>query len=351
VAQLNPGAPQPQPQPDIEQILQSAPKGKLTVRAVLVSGGSTTPVPGAHAEVHLFHDNRPFRQLKVLLDEHGAAVLEDLPIVMGVVPLVRVEYKGLTYQEAGPQMDASNRESSIDVKVYDTTEQMPAWRIPMRHVIATPSPSGVAVTELVVIDNPSDKTWLGKEPDEKGNRPTVELTLPENTKEVTLESGFHGWCCTSFEGRTLHIKMPMMPGQASFRFSYKVAATQGSSLLSMVSPAPVDHMMFMLPDDATKISPAPDAADLKSSTSSEGGVRARIYQCDALTPGQPAGLLVSGLPVILNQSVAHTPVNAWIFIGVGSVLAAGAALLLWRSKKSASQLTQPRARGLREDRA
>jgi hypothetical protein len=175
VAQLNPGAPQPQPQPDIEQILQSAPKGKLTVRAVLVSGGSTTPVPGAHAEVHLFHDNRPFRQLKVLLDEHGAAVLEDLPIVMGVVPLVRVEYKGLTYQEAGPQMDASNRESSIDVKVYDTTEQMPAWRIPMRHVIATPSPSGVAVTELVVIDNPSDKTWLGKEPDEKGNRPTVEL--------------------------------------------------------------------------------------------------------------------------------------------------------------------------------
>ena len=60
----------------IEQILQSAPKGKLTVSAVLVSGGSTSPVPGAVAEVHLFHNNRPFKQFKVLLDEHGVTVLE-----------------------------------------------------------------------------------------------------------------------------------------------------------------------------------------------------------------------------------------------------------------------------------
>jgi hypothetical protein len=322
-----------QAQPDIEQILQSAPKGKLTIKAVLVSGGVSRPVPGLEAQVHLFHDNRPFKQLKVLLDEHGAAVLEDLPVVMGVVPLVRVEYKGLTYQEAGQPMDASNREDAVEVKVYETTEQMPAWHIPMRHIIATPSASGVSVTELIVVENPSDKTWLGKNPpDEKGNRPTVELTLPENAKDVTLESGFHGWCCTTYEGRELHIKMPMMPGQARFRFSYTVPSSQGAAQLIVVAPVPVDHMMFLVPDDGTTISMAPNGAEMNASTGSDQGYIARLFQCETLHPGQSAGILVSGAPT--DRSVSERPraiaSQTWIVGGAGCVLVIGAGLLVWR---------------------
>src|SRR5262245_41712237 len=113
---------QPAQQQDLEKILQGAPTGTLTVKAVLVNAGTSSSVPGAEAHVHLFHDGKAFKEYKVLLDEHGAAVLRELPVVMGVVPLVRVEYKGLTYQESGPALDASKREASIEVKVYDTTE-------------------------------------------------------------------------------------------------------------------------------------------------------------------------------------------------------------------------------------
>jgi hypothetical protein len=314
----------------MEQILQGAPKGKLTIKAVLVNGAATSPVPGAVAHVHLFHDNKAFKEIKVLLDEHGSAVLEDLPVIMVVVPLVRVEYKGLTYQEAAPPMDASKREAAVEVKVYDTTEQMPAWHIPMRHLMAQPSAAGVAVTELVIVENPSDKTWLGKEPDEKGNRPTVELTLPQGATDVTLESGFHGWCCTSYEGRGLHIKMPMMPGQARFRFSYTVPA---GAPLTVQSPVPVDHMMILLPEDGSVVSPAPDTADMAASVSEQGGVRARVFQCDALRPGQAAGLLVSGASPRPAASMAW-PAQIWVYAGGGGALVGGAGLLMWRRKKS-----------------
>jgi MYXO-CTERM domain-containing protein len=328
----------------MEQVLQNAPKGKLSIKAVLASGGATTPVPGVEAHVHLFHDNRAFKEYKVLLDEHGAATLEDLPVVMGVVPLVRVEYKGLTYQEAGPPMDAANREDSVEVKVYDTTEEAPAWRILMRHVMAKPSATGVAVTEMVIVENPTDKTWLGKNPpDDKGNRPTVELTLPQGATDVTLESGFHGWCCTTYEGHELHIKMPMMPGQARFRFSYSVPAAQGASLITVASPVTVDHMMFLLPDDGTHISPAPDAADMAAMVSDEGGVKARMYQCDALRPGQAAGLLVSGAPTAPESAVSQAwPAQIWIFTGGGVALAALGGVLVWRRKRAGKSANRPK---------
>jgi hypothetical protein len=327
-------------QPDMEQILQSAPKGKLTVKAVLATG-TPKPVPGAQAEIFLFHDDKPFKQLKVLLDEQGAAVVDNLPVVMGVRPLVRIQYAGLTYQESGPPMDASMREASIEVKVFDTTEQMPAWHIPMRHILATPSTSGVTVTELVVVDNPSDRTWLGKEADAKGNRPTVELTLPENAADVTLLSGFHGWCCTSYEGRDLHIKMPLMPGQAQFRFSYTVPFASGTgALVSVAAAAPVDHLMVVLPEDGTALEPrSPEGTEMHTSSAVEGNLKARILQCDEIQAGKSAGVLISG--VIHTQGTAGSA--AWLDAtwvrwgaGMGAAAVVGAGLLAWRAKKGRS---------------
>src|SRR6185436_4394188 len=55
------GAQLMQQQQDLEKILQGAPTGTLTVKAVLVSGGASSPVPGAEAHVHLFHDGRAFK--------------------------------------------------------------------------------------------------------------------------------------------------------------------------------------------------------------------------------------------------------------------------------------------------
>jgi hypothetical protein len=324
---------QPAGQPqDIEKILQGAPTGTLTVKAVLVNGGTSSPVPGAQARVDLFHDGKAFKEYKVLLDEHGTAVLSGLPVVMGVAPLAIVEYKGLTYTEGGPTMDAANREASVEVKVYDTTEEAPAWRIPMRHVMVTPSASGVAVTEMVVTENPTDKTWLGlNPPDEKGNRTTVNLTLPKGAADVTLESGFHGWCCTSFEGGELKIKMPMMPGQKGFKFSYTVARDGGAGTpLSVASAAPVEHLMFLLPEDGTSVSPAPDSAELKAESAVQGGMAVRMFQCDALRTGQAAGLLISGAPTAgprAGDSRAW-PAQTWIGIGAGALVVGG--LAVWR---------------------
>jgi hypothetical protein len=320
-------------QQDIEKILQGAPTGTLTVRAVLVNGGATSPVPGAEAHVHLFHDGKAFKEYKVLLDEHGAAELRELPVVMGVVPLVRVEYKGLTYQETGPGLDASKHEASIEVKVYDTTDEAPAWRIPMRHIMATPSLAAVAVTEMVVTENPSDKTWLGQNPpDDKGNRPTVELTLPKDATDVTLEGGFHGWCCTSYEGGELKIKMPMMPGQARFKFSYSVPRLGDGTALSVASGAPVEHLMFLLPDDGTSVSAAAGSAELKATSAVQGGIAVRMFQCDALRTGQAAGILVSGPPTVGAKPGDSRAWPAQIWIGVGAGTLAVGALAAWRLK-------------------
>lgn len=302
-------------QPGVETVMQSAPTGRLTVRAVLASEGKTTPVPGAEAHIHLFHNNKPFKEIKVLLDEQGSAVVADIPVVMGVVPLVRVQYQGLTYQETGRPLDAATRDGTIEVKVYESTEDTPAWRIPMRHLMIKPGDASATVTELVIVDNPSQKTWLGKDPDEKGNRATVDLCLPEGAREVTLESGFHGWCCTSLQGRVLRVRMPMMPGQARFRFSYSVPAGGGAASIGVTSPVPVDHMMFLLPDDGSPVTPAADTAELSPSVSGNGPSRARIYSCNNLAPDRAVGLLVSAPPPTTTAPASSTQITTWVVTG------------------------------------
>jgi hypothetical protein len=320
--------------PEIDKVLQSAPKGKLTIKAVLVSAGASSPVPGLEAQVILLHDDKPFKQLKVLLDEHGAGELGDLPVVMGVVPLVRLEYKGLSYVERATPMDASHPNSAVEVKVYESTTQTPAWHIPMRHVMAKSFGDSVAVSEMVIVENPSDKTWVGRDPpDDKGNRPVVELTLPPNAKDVNLDAGFHGWCCTSYADHQLTIKMPLMPGTAQFQFSYSVPASPGGTPLTFAAPVKVDQMMFLVPEDGTKVSPAPDSPDLKTSVSDQEGQKVRAFQCDALRPGQAAGLLVSGAPKSPTEVSQAWPAQTWIIGGAGA-LALGGVAILWRRKKT-----------------
>jgi hypothetical protein len=333
-----PAPPPAQPPPltdrDLEQAAAAGPQGTLAVRAV--QGTKGAPAVGvAEIELVLYHRDQPVWQMKSALDEHGVVVIDKIPIVMNVRPVVRIKYAGVLYQDVGPPMDAQHPTASVDVTVYETTDDSPAWHVSMRHVVATRADAAYNVAETVVVENPADKTWLGAPPDAQARRATVVLTLPENAADVHLEAGFHGWCCTAVASRDLLIQMPLMPGKATYRFSYRVPVAAGNVSLCVGAPAPIDHAMFMVPDDASAAEPVLTTAGASQAV---GPARVRVFNATAVPAGENAGIRLSGL-VTTTQLVAATESTSHVktiaAIAAGALLVVGVGVIILKSKKRA----------------
>jgi hypothetical protein len=257
-----------------------------------------------------------------MLDERGETTFADVPVIMGVIPVVRILHSGVTYQEPGEIMDPANRDRTIEVRVYDTTDQPPAWRITMRHAMVAPAKDILTINELVVVENPADRTWLGGPPDDRARRATVVLNLPPGARKVQLLGGFHGWCCTAFAEPTLSVQMPLMPGAASYRFSYEVPLQSGRAEVMLSAAAPTDRVMIFVPAAGFTVEASQGRVSDQAGDHGESG---KLMQASAMAPGQPAGVVLTALAAPAPPRSAAVPV---VVIVSAAALASAAAVML-----------------------
>lgn len=299
------------------------PKGKLAIRAV--QGTKSAPAAGAdEAELILFHNNAPVKRYPLHLDELGMTVVGDLPIALGLRPMVRIKHAGVFYQQLGEPLDTAKPNASIEVVVFEVTDKVPAWKVVLRQMMLdrkNAKDGGAIVAETVIVDNPADATWLGNAPDEMNRRATVRLTLPVGASDIQLEQGFHGWCCTSIKGSELNIQMPLMPGKMTYQFAYSVPAKEGKVDLRMSAPAPIEHAAVYVPEQEQVAETTILAA---AGSEMVAGQSSRLYQAMSLKAGDTAGLVVLAPAVAapVQSSASSNPTVFWTSI-VGGVLAVG----------------------------
>jgi len=275
----------------LDQLVAQGPQGQLAVQVRQGTKGGP-PIADVDVVIEYYHNNAPVKRTTAHVDENGVVMVDDVPLAIVVRPVVRLEHAGVTYLEAGPVMDAANPEAVVTLTVYEVTDDKPAWRVSMRHVMVQPTAHAARIAETLVVENPADRTWLGGAPDDHDRRATVTVTLPEGAHDVQLESGFHGWCCTSFTGRDLSVEMPLMPGRATFTYSYHVPVQAGRVGVRIGADARIDSMLFIVPDDGTKVEP--DGVEA-TGVEQMGQVRARMYQAQAIEPGRDAGIVLAGI--------------------------------------------------------
>ncbi|MHC4787142.1 MAG: hypothetical protein ACYTE6_14400, partial [Planctomycetota bacterium] len=238
--------PLPDAPPDLGQAARAV-RGSLAIRAVQGTPGGP-PIGAAPVKIELHHRGVLFDTVETQLDEFGVTVLEDLPAGMDVQPVVQVVYKDLTYQQVGAMMNAANPQQSLEVVCYEPTDAAPAWAVRMWHIMMDRRPPGLLVTEVLVVENPGDRTWLGTPG--AGPKPvTTSFALHERAQDVALGRGFHDWCCTTHTPGSLLNHLPLMPETTEFRFSYAVPAEEDSVRLDIVAAAPADHVLVAFPDD------------------------------------------------------------------------------------------------------
>ena len=243
----------------------------------------------------MIQDGQIIDHIETQLDEFGVLVLRDLPITDGIIPLVRVHYGEVKYQQPGEMMDPAHPQQRVSVTCYETTEENPDWTITTRHIMATQKGAGLYVSEFVVVNNPSARTWLGDGHGEPGSatRRTVVFAIPEDAKEVYLGSGFLKRAAVVEPG-LIASRLPLMPGKNEFKFEYHFHAdANGKVDLRIPQSAPVDQLMVILPSTVTVDSS--EGLEFAGEQSMGSGPSVGMYMATNLSSVQTVDMQLSGI--------------------------------------------------------
>jgi hypothetical protein len=209
------------------------------------------------------------------------------------------------------------------------TETEPEWRVRMWHVLGDHTPQGLRVAEILVVDNLGDRTWIGAV-GESGERVTTSFVLPPGATDVALERGFQNACCTTITPQRLINHLPIEPGTTQFKFRYFLPAVDGVVPLSMTAPAPVDHLMVVMPAELD-IDGTEQLVYMGTEPAGDRSVRA--YMGAGLEAGERAAIDVrlpsQAVTVAADGGGSATAVRIVAAVG-GAVLVLAAAVVLLR---------------------
>jgi len=283
--------PLPTGQPPMGEVPSMPPdaKGALVVQAVQGTRGG--PAVGADpVVVELVCGGEVVKRIETKLNAKGEVILENLPVGQIVQPVARVRHGGADYQAVGDIMHAGPPDQRITVVVYESTEEAPAWVIRTRHVFVRRTGEGLYVKEMMIVESPTDRAWLGKKV-AGGERATLELTLPKNTGRVDFYVGLYQGL-TELKDRQLINHMALPPGTSKYQFGYVVPIEGGKAGIEIAIPADTDQLVLLLPDDGAKAS----VTGLSGGETVEmGPQKMRLYKAEKLKAGQKAVVALSGL--------------------------------------------------------
>jgi hypothetical protein len=192
-------------------------------------------------------------------------------------------------------------DQTIPVTVYESTESAPSWKVGTRHLMLAPSAGGLMVSDMLSLQNPSDRTWIGMQRDD-GKRQTMVLPLG-GVQHVQLGKGFDT-CCAKVTDHEVLSTSAMAPGASQQHLTYTVVpqADRWASLV-VKAPAPTERMMIFLPDDGTEL----QVDGLESmGTLAMGSKKVRAYQGAGLAQGQEITLRVLLPEAVVAADDAHS---------------------------------------------
>lgn len=306
--------------PDLSQVTPPTSQPRVTGTLYIRGIQGTKDGPAVASDsfaVEMYIRTQLLERIEGKLDANGRAMITGVPLGLSPLPTVKVTHAGVEYQATGQPFSTGAPTQEVQVPVYETTDQAPSWNVRMQHVMVESVPGGLQVMEMLAIDNPTDRAWMGESRD--GRRITFTLTLPEGATDVKLMSGFHEYG-TLIDGSKLHNTMALNPGSTQYQVSYLVPAIKGEAKIDVTAPAAVQNLMLFLPDDGTTVKPT----GLEYGGASDMGTgKRRFFKASSLAAGQTVSALVSGIldaPVAKSNMGAGSAQAAQIIAGIGAAI-------------------------------
>lgn len=280
-----------------------------TIRGAVVqgtAGGGST----AGLEVVLrFLDGDQTPQ-QTTTDAEGHFVFTELPASEDVSYLLQVTYAGVVYSSGAISFAAGQDEAAIELTVYETTDDEDTISVQRAHIFVTPDDASLLVTELYVLANAGDRTYVGRE-SVQGRPWTSRFSLPALSRDLALEDGVLGGRFLPLEEGFVDTE-PCWPGTTSVLFSYRLDCPGGSCDLSRTVWQPITGLNVLVPDVGASL-----AGDLAFAGRREAeGASYMNYTVEALQAGErlEVRLALPGTASASSVSPAAGPALPWIIL-------------------------------------
>lgn len=279
----------------------------LTVQGTVVNGTDDRPVPaGLALMLHGWGpDGAPLEMLHGETLPGGRFEFENVLLEPDVYYAAMVVYQEVAYFSGEIELGADGESAPVELRVFETTDQIDAVRIDQLHVILGFAQGGLMVAEVYVLSNPSDFTVRNAAMLGDGTGATMLFSLPAEAANVSFPTGPGGRFV--LEGEGFADTQPLVPSERAGEVvvSYILSYEDGLQLTHSV-PLEVGQVTVFIPH-GSEIGLGQEAEYLGVRTFGDGEAL-EAYSLGGLGRGDPLELEVEGsLPEAVRQAAPKPP--------------------------------------------
>ncbi|MGD1997170.1 MAG: hypothetical protein PVH62_10410 [Anaerolineae bacterium] len=222
---------------------------------VVVTGQVTNGTPGGSVPtglqvmLHLFSETEGTETHTTTLAGDGSFRFDDLSPEGNETFTARVIYEGVSYSSEPTTLEAGERELSLPVTIYETTEDPAAVEVSQLHIFVSGVGSRLQFGEYYLVSNVGDRTYIGVEDPETGRRATLTFTLPEGAESLSFDGPGQGERYLEREVGFADTE-PVPPGNATVEilFQYQLSYREGLRV-ERVLDVPVSSAVLVIPEE------------------------------------------------------------------------------------------------------
>jgi len=218
---------------------QTAPPGTIAGTVENLTGGRA-PVAGLEVKLTAYVNNAEVDWKTATTDARGRFTFA-VPTSADRSYVVNVKYKGGDYDSAPIAFKPGETRRQLTMRVYEPTTDAGILRVTVHHIIVDVGEGMVQVAELMVFNNPTDRTYIGAVVRPDGKRETLRFSIPGQASQVQYLEGLME-CCVFPTETGLIDTMDVKPGTREVAYSYLIPAARAQAVVARLLDYPTDRV-------------------------------------------------------------------------------------------------------------
>lgn len=214
-------------------------KGRLLNQTIAGKG-----VARLEIKLHQFMENKETIIGQAKTDAAGSFSFQQIKADKSAVYAVSARYGEISY--FGEPIHLKDKEiSQTKLIIYDTTDQATGLHVQMHHIFFEKGEDALQVEEVIVVENPGNRTFIGSREIVPGKKETFRISLPAEAKDVHYEPPLD--LVSGEPGAAISVSTPLKPGKNELIYGYTIPSPGKKYVFSKVFYLNTDAVSVVLP--------------------------------------------------------------------------------------------------------
>ena len=295
-----------------------------------VNGGS---VAGVEVTLTTYFGETERNKSSTRTDADGSFRFENLDTNPSYSYQATTNYQKADYST--PRISFSGAEETRDVTltVNDSTTQAEVVKASAKHYLLTLGNGELEVSEILVLNNTSDRSYIGSREVGPDQRETTRYQPPTGAKNVEYGDGLMS-CCIVKDGEGFVDTMPIYPGEDQKIYSYRLPYSGTSLSFATTLQQDVEKLQFLVPNTGVR---ARISGLASHGTQNIQGTSYMVFSGEKLPANTTINVELEGLPA---RQFADSPAML-AGVAVAVLVGLGMAFYLLRMRSQSAALAAP----------